>query len=194
MNSTMADIFNTTKNRWWGLFPLLVLLWHGAYTAIMLDAQYLLFVCYSANFILGIGIYARSGLMVGIGTGWCLVAFPLWLYYAILNSDWEISGIAFHCCGILVGLVAMKNHRLPGYTWCVGLGLALLLQILGRIFTDPALNVNAAFRIYDGWEGLFPNYPIYFVVMFLGFAAFFYFLTWFNNRFLYSGDKGHGSH
>ena len=100
----MADIFDTTINRWWGLLPLLALLWHGAYTAIMLDAHYLFFVCYSANLILGIGIYVRSGLMVGIGTGWCLVAFPLWLYYAVLNSDWEISCIALHCCGLLVGL------------------------------------------------------------------------------------------
>jgi hypothetical protein len=190
----ISHIFDTTKNRWWGLLPLLVLLWHGAYTAIMLDAHYLLFVCYAANLILGIGIYVRSGLMVGTGAGWCLIAFPLWLYYAILNSDWEISGVAFHSCGILVGLVAMKNYRLPGYTWCVGLGLALVLQGLGRMFSDPALNVNAAFRIYDGWEGLFPNYPVYFVVMFVGFAAFFCCLTWLNNRFLYSGNKIDGCH
>jgi hypothetical protein len=74
------------------------------------------------------------------------------------------------------------------------LGLALILQVLGRIFTDPALNVNAAFRIYDGWEGLFPNYPVYFVVMFLGFAAFFLCLTWLNNRFLFSGNKYDGRH
>ncbi len=185
----IADILDTTKNRWCGLLPLPALLWHSAYTAIMLDAHYLFFVCYSANLILGIGIYARSGLMVGTGAGWCLIAFPLWLYYAILNSDWEISGVAFHTCGILVGLVALKNYRLPGYTWCAGLGLALILQFLSRMFTDPTLNVNAAFRIYDGWEGLFPNYAVYVVVMFLGFAAFFFCLTWLNNRFLYSGNN-----
>ena len=185
----ITDIFDTTQNRWWGLLPILALLWHGSYTAIVLDAHYLFFVCYSANLILGIGIYVRSGLMVGTGVGWCLIAFPLWLYYAILNSDWEISGIVFHTSGILVGLVAVKNYRLPGYTWCAGLGLGLFLQILARMYTDPELNVNAAFRIYDGWEGFFPNYTVYFVVMFLGFAAFFFCLTWLNNRFFYPGNN-----
>ena len=111
-----ADFFDTTRNRWWALLPLITLLWHCAYTAIVLDAQYLLFVCYAANLFLGIGILARSGLWVGVGAGWCLIGFPLWVYYAILNSDWEISGIAFHCCGLLVGGMALKNYRLPGYT------------------------------------------------------------------------------
>ena len=166
--------------------PLAALIWHSCYTACSLHPHNLLFVCYTANLLLGIGIIIRSGLLVGTGFGWTVIGLPLWLYYAILNSDWAPSGIAFHVCGVLVGGLAIKDYRLPGYTFCSGLALGVMLHILSKIFTEESLNVNAAFRVYGGWEGLFPNYSLYLFIMLLGFGGFFMLLTWANNRFLRS--------
>ena len=166
--------------------PLGALVWHSGYTAFYLHPHYLLFVCYTANLLLAIGMIIRSGVLVGTGFGWTLIGLPLWVYYAVLNSDWEPSGIVFHVCWVLVGGLAIKDYRLPGYTFCSGLGLGVLLYVLSRIFTEESLNVNAAFRVYDGWEGLFPDYRLYLIIMLIGFGGFFIFFTWANNRFIIS--------
>jgi len=184
-----SNWLNTKKHRGGGLLPLIALFWHGFYTILFLHPHNLLFVCYTANLFIGLGILWRFGNMVGIGFGWALLGLPLWIHYAIRNGDWSPSSIAFHLCGVLVGGIAIKDHKLSRYTWCMGLGLGILLFFISRIFTDESLNINAAFRVYEGWESLFPNYWIYLICMCFGFGSFFAFLTWFNNRYLYSWNR-----
>ncbi len=187
----MNPIFDVKKHRWWGLAPLLVLLWHGAYIVLHSHADYLLFICYTANLMLGVGILIRSGLLVGAGFGWILVAFPLWLYDAILLGEWEVSCTVFHIAGLVVGAMAARRYRFPGRTWAFALAAAILLQGLSRAFTDEALNVNAAFRVYKGWEGLFSDYGMYYCTMLIGFGAFFALLTLVNNRLIYKKGEPH---
>jgi hypothetical protein len=182
-----TDILDTRKNRWWALFPLLALVWHSYNTAYHLHPHYLLFVCYWANLFLGIGMIIDSQIFVGAGAGWTLVGFPLWLYNVILTSDLTPSSLAFHTSGLVCGALAVKDYRFPRYTWSAGLGLALVLHIMSRYLTEESLNVNAAFRVYLGWENVFPSYHVYLAAMALGFGAYFRLLTWANNRFFFSG-------
>ena len=86
----------------WALPLLATLVWHVAHTILVLDPQYLFFVCYSANLLLGLGLLRRSALLVGIGFGWLLLAFPLWLYDAVLTGNWEASCTLFHLVGLAV--------------------------------------------------------------------------------------------
>jgi len=180
------SFFNVKQNRWWALPPLITLIWHGLYTALYLHPDYLVFVCYTANLLLGIGILIRSPLFIGAGFGWTLIGFPLWLYDAILNSDWELSATLFHTCGPIVGILALRSFRLPGHTWIFAEFVGLVLYGLARLLTDGALNVNAAFRVYDGWEGIFSNYTLYFFIMLVGYGIFFFALPYISNRFLFA--------
>ncbi len=180
-------------NRWWGVLPLLALVWHGLYTVFVLSPDYLLFVCYTANLLLGVGILIRSGLLIGAGYGWILLGFPLWLYDMIRTWEWDVSGIVFHTCGLLVGGMALRGYRIPKYTWFVALCIAVSLQVLARFFTDPLLNVNAAFRVYDGWDGLFSDYRLYTLVMLVGFGLFFAVATVLSNRFVFRGRASDGT-
>ena len=191
-NHVKRSLFNTRENRWWALLPLLAVLWHSLYTALFLHPHYLLFVCYTANFLLGLGILWRSGLIVGMSMGWVMVALPLWLHDAFLNKDWEPSGIAFHISGVFVGLLAFRDFRFPKGTWAAALALGLILQGLSRMFTQEELNVNAAFRTYQGWETFFTSYSIYLFVMLVGFGAFFIFLERINHYFFFRRPVLHG--
>ncbi len=184
-----TDVLDVRKHRWWGWVPIAAVAWHAAYTVLSLDPQYLLFVCYTANLLLGAGIVIRSGLLVGAGFGWTLVALPLWFHSAVLNNDWELSGILFHICGPIVGAMGIRRYRLPKHTWVFAMTVGILLQLLARVFTDESLNINAAYRVYDGWEGVFSNYTVYFFSMLVGFSAFFICLTVAGNRYLYKERK-----
>jgi hypothetical protein len=132
-------------------------------------------------------------MLIGAGTGWTLIGFPLWLYYVILSGDWKISATLFHICGPIVGILAMRNFRLPKYTWIFAEFVGVALYGLARLLTDEALNVNAAFRVYEGWEGIFPNYAWYVVIMLVGYGAFFFALPYITNRFLFVEDVGNGN-
>ncbi len=168
--------------------PLIVLIWHSLYISLTLSPQFLFFVCYPANLILIIGIVFQFPLLVSVGFGWTLVAFPLWAYSAYLTGDCEISCMLFHVTGLLVGCLAVRYYSFPRFTWLVAVLFALFMQILSRFFTDEEYNINASYRVYDGWEGVFSNYTLYVIIMFVGFGIFFYLLTTVCNL-LFHGKK-----
>jgi hypothetical protein len=171
----------------WGVPVLLLLVWHVVDTVVRLSPQYLLFVCYAANLLLCLGIFRRSALLLGVGFGWLVIAFPLWLYDAILTHNWEPGCTLFHIVGLLVGGVVIRNYRLPAQTWLWAMALGIALQLLARLCTDEALNINSAFRIYQGWETVYPNYATFFLAMLAGFSLFFRLLTALHNRYVWSG-------
>lgn len=185
----MADLANIRKNRWWGVLPLLVLAWHSMYITMTSSSDYLFFVCYPANLFLVIGIFFRIGLLIGVGFGWVMIGFPLWFYSAFLTGEWELSCILFHVTGVLVGFMTLKHYVFPKATWLAAVLLAVIMQILARLFTDEKLNINAAFRVYEGWEGVFSNYTVYMIFMLLGFAVYFFVFTTVSNRFFHGGDR-----
>lgn len=180
----LPAFFDVRKYPSWGLAPLIVLVWHSMYTARCLPHDYFFFVCYAANFLLGLGILMQRGMLAGIGFGWMVIATPLWLYDSTIHADWEPSCAAFHLCGLLIGGMTLLRYRLPKYTWVFTLAVGLILQLLARLFTNPALNVNAAFRIYDGWEFLFSDYKFFFISAVSEFAAVFLLIQYLNNRYV----------
>ena len=64
-----------------------------------------------------------------------------------------------------IGLYAAHLYGVPRGTWWRALiGLALLI-VLSRITTPREANVNVAFTVQQGWESLFPSYPLYITMM-----------------------------
>jgi hypothetical protein len=166
----MGRFFNPSRYPVWGVPVLAILGWHGWYTVATEGMANLLFVCYTATLLLGVGILTRNRLAACIGAGWLLVGFPLWLYDAIANDDWATSCIVFHVSGLVVGLMVLKAGPVPKRTGIFAMSLAMLLWTLARMLTPAALNVNAAFSVYRGWEDVFPNYWLFFLFS----IAFFY--------------------
>jgi hypothetical protein len=178
-----TNIFDARKYPAWGIPLLIMLAWHTTDTVLKLGPQYLFFVCYPANLLLCVGVFRRSALLIGSGFGWLLIAFPLWLYDAVLRNDWAPSCTLFHIVGLFVGALAVRRYRLPRHTWLFAMALGLLMQLLARLFTAEALNINAAFRVYQGWEWMYPNYASFFLAMLLSFSMLFITLTYVNNRY-----------
>ncbi len=176
--------------RWWGFFPLGILIWHSCNTIFYENPQYLLFVCYTANLLVAIGIICRWRLIFGMGFLWTVAALPLFIYdnsYESVSSTLaailcRCTCMLFHVSGFIVGLLVLKFYRLPKFTWLAALGLGLALQVLARSFSDESLNINAAFRVYQGWEGVFSDYTVYTITMLLSFGISFILLQWGSNR------------
>jgi hypothetical protein len=80
--------------------------------------------------------------------------------------------------------MAFRSYRLPRYTPVAAVGMAIVLHIMARLFTEESLNINSAFHTYNGWEGIYPNYTIYYLISLVGFGGVFVALTWINHRLL----------
>ncbi len=176
---SLASVFNVKKHRAWAILPLLGLLSHGAHACVNFNPQYLLFVCYPAHAVLVLGILLRLPLAIGIGSFWTICALPLFIHDAVAFSNWVPSGFFFHLAGAAVGVLGICSYKLPRYTWGVALVFGAALQLSARLFTEPAYNINAAFRVYQGY-GIFSHYIVYLFISFLGFSLSFRFLQFGN--------------
>lgn len=169
--------------------PLITLVWHAIYTVLNLSPQYLLFVCYTANLLVGIGVIFGVRYLIGIGFFWTLTALPLYVCYMFCTSDITPSGIAFHLCGVYIGLVALRQYRMQRYTWLAAISMGYFWQLLARWFTDPEPNINAAFRVYQGWEKMFSDYTVYNTIMISGFALVFIIIQVIGNKYFCNEEK-----
>jgi hypothetical protein len=157
----------------WAAPVLAALLWHGVSVSCRLGCDYLLSLCLLANVILAAGIAARSGLLIGVGFGWALIALPLWVYHCLRTGSVAPSSIALHATGVGIGFLATRRSAVPAGLALVAIPVGLLSLLLARLFTRPELNINAAFRVQDGWTSLFANYVVYLLVQVAAYSILF---------------------
>lgn len=185
----MAVAERRRLNPCWGFAILAVVAWHGIVISRTLGLDYLLSLCYLSHILLATGILVRSAPLVGTGFGWALIALPLWIFDSIHAGRLMFSSLAFHTIGIAVGFLALRRMTLPGWLAVVALPIGLLSFLLARFCTRLEFNINAAFRVQEGWELIFPDYRVYLVVQLAVYAMIFCILPAVNNRFVFAGEK-----
>jgi len=161
--------------------------WHGVNICSRLGCDYLLSVCFVANLILAAGILARSGLLIGIGYGWALIALPLWAIESFRVGFVAPSSVALHATGIGLGFCASRRTLIPNGLVFAAVPVGLLALLLARLLTRPEFNINTAFRVQEGWTGLFPDHRVYLLVQLAVYAAIFYCIPRVSNRFVCGG-------
>ena len=173
----------------WVLAVLAVIVWHGINISRVVSPNCLLSVCYVANLILAAGILIRSGLLIGIGFGWALIALPLWVVNAVVMGHILISSLALHLTGLCAGFMSLRYQTMPRWLVVVAIPVGLVPYLLGQAFTDPQYNLNAAFRVQNGWQSLFPDFHLYVLVQLVVYTVIFLILPTFSNRLIYVGDR-----
>lgn len=173
---------------YWGLVVAAVLIWHGVGISLAVSPHYLLSVCYVANIILAAGILARSSLLTGIGFGWAVVALPLWIINLFATGQVMISSLALHTTGLSLGFLFFRHKTMPRWLVAAAIPSALVPYLLGRVLTDPRYNINAAFRVQNGWQSVFTDFHLYLLTQLAVFSLFFLALPAVSNRYIYIGD------
>ncbi len=148
----------------WGVAILAIVVWHGIDTVRHLGPDYLFSMCYLANALLAIGIIIASPPLIGVGFGWALIGLPLWTVDAWLSESVSPSSVVLHLAGVGVGILAVRHIELPRRLVLLAIPTGLLSYVLARAFTQPCHNINAAFRVQAGWEAVFADRCLYFLV------------------------------
>ena len=137
------------------------------------EPQDLVWACHIAALLVGFGLLFGSATLNAIGLLWSCFGTPMWILYLV--SGGELFAISFltHGAALIFGTIGVRRLGMPrGAAWKAMAAFALLWMAT-RALTPRWANVNLAFSVYDGWQGLFPSYPVYLaLLLLLGFAAF----------------------
>jgi hypothetical protein len=174
----------------WAGLVLAAVAWHGISICCRHGCDYLLSLCFLANIVLAAGILARSGLLLGIGYGWALIALPLWAFHSFHAGGVAPSSIALHGTGVGVGFLASRRTPIPGRLALAAVPFGLFSMLLARLCTRPEFNINTAFRVQDGWTQIFQNYPVYLAVQVVAYTTVFSILPRIGNRGVHARIEG----
>jgi hypothetical protein len=90
-----------------------------------------------------------------------VVGTPLWLLDLAGGAELVTTSFLTHGGGLIVGLTALCRSGMPCGAWWKTLVALAALQQVCRWTTSETLNINAAFAVYDRFQGWFPSYAWY---------------------------------
>src|SRR5258706_15846748 len=125
----------------------------------------LLWACNAAMVALAAGCFtgarrvcASAFLVLAYGT-------PMWGLDIVTGSTMVPTSPLVHVGGLVIAVLAVRGLGWPPRSWLAASLASALLVVVSRLVTPPAMNVNLAFRVHDGWERWFPSHVVAVVVL-----------------------------
>ena len=167
-----------TRLRWLGFLPL------GFFSAQAIhywqtgELGHMLWMCNIGNLLLALGLFLEEALLIRVAVIWMIPGVAVWFVYVVPTWGMLLTGrfgyrelvavlssTLAHLGGFSVGMLVLRRIRMDDRAWLYALIWYLFVQLLSRIITPAALNVNVAHRIQDGWEGSFSSYLKFWLVL-----------------------------
>lgn len=131
----------------------------------------MLWMCNIGNLLIAIGLFLEEAILIRAAVIWMLPGLAVWVLYVVptwgmlltgkLNAGQffgVISSTLAHVGGASVGIVVLRKVRMDVRAWFYAFIWYFVVQLLSRLITPPALNVNLSHRIQVGWEQTFSAY------------------------------------
>ena len=138
---------------------------HSAQHVMTGETSNVLWACNMASLWVAVGIALRRAWLVASGLLWLSLGTPLWIVYLIGGGEFFATSVGIHVLTPVCAVLALRQLGWPRRVWLRALGLLVLLTISTRFVTEPQLNVNLAFRVWEGWERTFPDHRVYLVLI-----------------------------
>lgn len=116
----------------------------------------MLWACHVASLSIGVGILTRQTWLVAVGTLFHVaVGVPAYLLDVIVLGTTTVTSAVVHTLPPLAGLMTLRRDAAwPRWTPVAAGSLYVALIPISRWLTEPALNVNLAFRPWPPLAGL----------------------------------------
>jgi hypothetical protein len=94
---------------------------------------------------------------------WFLYVVPSWGIllsgkFTFAQLFGVLSSTLAHVGGFSVGIAVLRKVRMDASAWFYAFIWYFVVQLLSRLLTPAAMNVNLSHRIQDGWEQSFSSY------------------------------------
>ncbi|NOY90636.1 MAG: hypothetical protein GXP55_05445 [Deltaproteobacteria bacterium] len=148
-----------------GLVALAIWLAHGADLASRGEAIDLLWICNMGALLLTLGCLFRQRIVLAVGLLWMLPGELFWTLDMLTGGEILVSSFALHLVIPVLGFLTIRRVGWPTGAWWVASLSLLPLALLTHVASPESRNINLAFHIEEGWEGVFPSFPIYAAVV-----------------------------
>lgn len=141
----------------------------------------MLWMCNIGNLLLAIGLFLNRPMLIRVAVIWMVPGLVVWFFYVVVTWGIFLSSTLAHLGGIIVGIIALRRVRMDRTAWVYALVWYFAIQLLSRLITPAALNVNVAHSVDPKWQPTFNSYWKFWIVLTLITVA----LLWFLNVVLY---------
>jgi len=131
----------------------------------------MLWMCNIGNLLLAVGLFLEEAILIRVAVIWMLPGLVVWGLYVVPTWGMLLTGrLSFgqlfgvlsstlaHVGGFSVGMVVLRKVGMDGRAWFYAYIWYFVIQLLSRLVTPAAMNVNLSHRIQDGWEQRFNSY------------------------------------
>lgn len=178
MNRGEARILDDFRFRLLGVLPLLFFLARVVeYWRVGTPSQ-VLWLCHLANLLLALGLFAGDAPLIRIAVLFVVFGIPPWAVDMWVIKIVTPVSVFSHLGGLALGLFVISKVRMPAGNWLRAMFVFLFIQLLSRLFTPPALNVNTAHRIYEIWTSIVSAYWQYWIGSVIVVAASLWGIEW----------------
>lgn len=168
MKSSPLDLEqNNYRFRLLGFLPLIFFFAQAFHYWRVNELGNMLWMCNIGNLLLALGLFLRRPLLVRVAVLWMVPGLIVWFVYVVLAWGIFLSSTLAHVGGFAVGMFALRRVRMDRVSWLYALGWYFLLQLVSRLFTAAALNVNVAHNVDSGWQQIFNSYWKFWLVLLL---------------------------
>jgi hypothetical protein len=162
---------SATQFRLLGILPLIFFLAQAIHYWEINELGHMLWMCNIGNLVLAIGLFLGNAILIRVAVLWMIPGLIVWGIYVtptwgmLLTGQYSLSQIFgvlsstfAHLGGLSVGVVALRRIRMDKRAWLYAFAWYFLMQLVSRLLTPPAMNVNLSHRIQDGFETAFSAY------------------------------------
>jgi len=141
-----------------GVLPLLFFLAQLVHYWRIDELGHMLWMCNIGNLLLAIGMFLEQPRLIRLAAIWMFPGLVVWLVWVVFAWGVFFTSTLAHVGGLVLGILALRKVGMDPRSWVYAFGWYLIVQLLSRLVTAPALNVNLAHRIQPGWEQHFGAY------------------------------------
>ncbi|HKR59007.1 MAG TPA: hypothetical protein VJS64_04680 [Pyrinomonadaceae bacterium] len=149
---------NDFRFRLLGFLPLVFFFAQAIHYTRLGELGTMLWMCNIGNLVLALGLFLKRPLLIRIAVLWMVPGLLVWIFYVLLPWGIFLSSVLAHVGGLVVGIVALRRVRMDRWSWIYALVWYFAMQLLSRLFTSAALNVNVAHAVDPKWQHLFDSY------------------------------------
>jgi hypothetical protein len=163
-----------SKRLWAGSAAVIFFLAHAATWLLRGAPANLLWACHLGCLLAGIAILADCPAVNAVGVHWLALGNILWCINLAGGGEFIFTSQLTHLGGLLIGLWYARRAGFPKGSWLQALAGIAALHVLSGFVTPARENINLAFRVFEGWEKIFPDFQVYRLFLLAAAAALFY--------------------
>jgi hypothetical protein len=154
-----------------GIFPLAFFTAQAIHYWQINQLGHMLWLCNIGNLMLALGLFFEEAILIRVAVVWMVPGVVVWFFYVVPTwgmlltgrfSYAEVFGVLSstlaHLGGFAVGIAVLRKVGMDGWTWLYAFIWYFIVQLLSRLVTPAAMNVNLSHGIQAGWEETFSSY------------------------------------